>query len=550
MKTGAEILADLIANWSLCDEGQSETPIFHVPGEGALELLEAFERTSPRLPLITCRHEAGMAYMAQATGHLKNTPGICIVGRAPGALNAALALHTAATDAAPMIMIIGQASQSQSGREAYLGPEFQQTFGPMVKWVGEVTQAERLPEALHRAWSLAISGQPGPVILVVAEDVWHQKALPIPNLPKPRTLAGDISAKDMAQIQQELRAAKNPIVIVGGTSWQSAEISALRTWAKGCGLPFVTSYRRRDLLAADEPSMCGELGIGADPVLIAQIAKADLLLVLGIRLGEINTFGSAGFAGFGLLNAPLPHQKLIHIHPDTSELNRVFHADLAICARPASLPEAAEITDPLPHHLAWRETLRAARLAFTTPKPCSGPVDLGQICQLLREALPAQTVVSVGAGAYAHWPQRYFPHNQPKTCLGPKSGTMGYGLSAAIAASLCAGGTRSLAFAGDGCFMMHAEELSTAVLYQLPVLVIVINNSEFGAIGASQLRQFGHKTGVALARTDFAAMARAMGAEGWQVSRTEDFAPVLYQALQHNGPAVIEIITGPDALKP
>lgn len=547
VKTGADIFAQLIAKWSTLKGVQTRTPIFHVPGEGALELIEALER-SPSLRLITCRHEGGMAYMAQAAGQLCDRPGICVVGRAPGALNAALALHTAATDAAPMILILGQASQRQSGREAFLGPEFHQALAPMAKWVGEITDAARIPEALQRAWSMAMSGQKGPVVLVVNEDIWHQETEVCIDLPAPATVTGDLSASQRSQIATALQAAQKPLVILGGTSWQAPELAALQLWAETCGLPLITSYRRRDLVAASSPSMCGELGIGADPALIKMIAEADLLLVLGMRLGEINTFGAAGFAGFGLLSAPLPRQKLIHIHPDITELNRVFHADLALCARPASAVEG-QAPSPQPAHLVWRDRLRAARLAFTTGKPASGPIDLRQICQSLRSALPQDTVVTVGAGAYAHWPQRYFPHNQPKTCLGPKSGTMGYGLSAAIAASLVTG-QRSLAFAGDGCFLMHAEELSTAVLYDLPVLVIVINNAEFGAIGASQERQFGRKTGVKLAPTDIAAMARAMGAFATRITTTEDFAPALQSALCQQGPALIEVITGPEALKP
>ncbi len=549
MPTGAELLADLMARWSIVGDGGA-APVFHVPGEGALELIEALERATPAPRLITCRHEGGMAYMAQAAGQLRDRPGLCVVGRAPGALNAALALHTAWTDAAPMILIIGQATQRQSGREAFLGPEFHQALAPMAKWVGEVSDAARLPEALQRAWSVAMSGQRGPVVLVVAEDVWHQPVPALSELAAPQVVAADVPPAQAARIDAALRAAARPVLIIGGTGWQAPELERLQQLALVRGLPVVTSYRRRDLIPAGSPAMCGELGIGADPALIALIEQADLLLVAGMRLGELNTFAAGGFAGYGLLSAPTPAQRLIHIHPDSTELNRVFGADPAICAAPASLFAALPEPAPSAAQLQWRDRLRAARVQFTTGQPAAGPVDLRAVCTDLRAALPVETVICVGAGAYAHWPQRYLPHSRPGTCLGPKSGTMGYGLSAAIGAALSRPGQRSVALAGDGCFMMHSEELSTAVLYQLPVLVVIFNNSAFGAIGASQQRQFGRRTGTDLAPVDFSALARAMGAPAWRVEDTAGFAPALAAALAVQGPALIEIVTGPQALKP
>jgi acetolactate synthase I/II/III large subunit len=285
--------------------------------------------------------------------------------------------------------------------------------------------------------------------------------------------------------------------------------------------------------------------------LISLLAEADLLVVAGMRLGEINTFAAGGFAGFGLLSVPAPTQQLVHIHPDHSELNRVFRADLAVAAKPGGLFCQLEADAPVPAgRTEWRDRLHGARQAFTTGKPGRGPVDLRAICHLLRTALPEETVFAVGAGAYAHWPQRYLSHSRYGTCLGPKSGAMGYGLPAAIGAVASTAGIRAVAVAGDGCFLMNGEELATAVLYKLPILVIVINNSSFGAIAASQERMFGHSTGTALSEVDFAGYARAMGAQGYRVTRTEEFASALDQALAADGPALIEILTGPEALKP
>lgn len=546
--TGAELLADIIARWSAPSD-DAPAAVFHVPGEGALELLEALERARPSLRLVTCRHEAGMACMAQATGLLRKLPGICVAGRAPGALNAALALHTAFTDDAPMILIVGQAALRQAGREAFLGPEFAQAFAPMAKWVGEVTDARRLPEAMQRAWSCALSGRPGPVVLIVAEDVWAQKVRPPPPLPAPAPVESGVPAASAARIAALLAQARRPLLLVGGTGWQDEQLATLRSFAEASRLPVLTAYRNRDLIAAESPAMCGELGIGADPALLVRVAEADLLLVAGMRLGELDTFGTGGFAGFGLLDAPRPSQQLVHIHPDAAELNRVFAADLAVCAHPGGLFAQLPST-PQPGWREWQAQLRAARLAFTEGRPGRGPLDLRAVCTALRAALPPETVFAVGAGAYAHWPQRFLPHNRPRTCLGPRSGAMGYGLPAAIAAALAHPGRRAVALAGDGCLMMHAEELSTAVLYRLPVLVVVFNNASYGAIAASQRRRFGRETGAALAPVDFAALARAMGAEGWRVGDTQDFDRALQAALATDGPALIELMLGPDALTP
>lgn len=544
--TGASLLADLLVRW---DCG----PIFHVPGEGMLELLAALADHSGEPRLISCRQEGGMAYMAQASGHVRGKPGICIAGRAPGALNAALALHTAWTDAAPMILIVGQAHGKQAGREAFLdNADFRQTFDAMARWVGLCTSADRLPEMLSRAWAAALTGQRGPVVLVVNEDVWHEPAsasgLMPPSIPAPCLTSADAEA-----LVPLLRAARQPLLIAGGTGWSPAGSAALADMSGRLGLPVMTSYRRRDLMPSSSPVFAGELGIGADPVLLRAVEEADLVIVAGMRLGEINTFGATAFEGFKLLAAPQPLQTLVHIHPDMRELNRVYQAHMAICAQGESLAPAlgaALAGVELPDWSAWRNRLRSAREAFTTGKTCPGPLDMREICTILRRQLPADAMLTVGAGAYAHWPQRYFAHEQPGTQLGPKSGAMGYALSAAIGVQAACPGRRVVAMAGDGCFMMHGEELATAVLHGLPITMIIVNNSRYGAIGAAQMRQFGKVTGVDLAPIDFVAYAQALGAAGIRVERTEAFAPALDVAAGAAGPVVIELITGPEALRP
>lgn len=544
---GADALARMIAGW-----GQS--PVCHVPGEGVLEVLDALTQTTR--PLLSFRHEAGAAVAAQAAGQVTGQPGICVVGRAPGALNTALALHTARTDGAPMILIVGQPSRRIAGREPFLANDFAQAFAPMAKWIGEVTEADRLAELFTTAWARALDGLAGPVVLVVAEEVWAE-TLPASTLPSqpPLPARHGIAPADLADLWQRLAQAQRPLILAGGTGWSTESTAALAAFAARHGLPVATAYRRRDLMPASHPNFVGEIGIGADPALTSRVAEADLVLALGIHLGEINTFGARAFEGYSLLDAPQPAQPLIHVHPDPAELNAVYRADLALCAHPAELLAALPAdAAPLSPDPQWTPALRAARQAFTAGQAQRpGPVDLQQVFQTLRAALPADAMLTVGAGAYAHWPQRYFAHEVFGTQLGPKSGAMGYGLPAALGVQASCPGRRVVAVAGDGCFMMQGEELATAARAGLPVLVIVINNSLYGAIHATQGRQFGRTTGTELAPIHFADLARAQGVMGQRVERTQAFAPALTAALTEmdaGRPALIEIVTPKEPLKP
>ncbi|MFO1209350.1 MAG: thiamine pyrophosphate-binding protein [Amaricoccus sp.] len=541
--TGAALLARMLADW---DCG----PVFHVPGEGILEVLDAL--ADEGVSLISCRHEGGMGYMAQAAGHVRGRPGICLAGRAPGALNATLALHTAFTDAAPMILVVGQPPVRQAGREPFLDNDFAVAFAPVAKWVGSCTEAARLPELLSRAWATAMTGQRGPVVLAVTEDVWSEPAAPS-TLPPPVVPRPGVSPGDADRIAAMLAEAERPLLIAGGTGWSPEGVEALAAFAGASGVPVATSYRRRDLMPAGHPCFVGEVGIGADPSLVRAVGEADLVVVAGMRLGEINTFGADVFEGFRLLAAPEPAQRLVHIHPDASELNRAYRSALPVCAvaETAFEPLAEALsTRAAPDWSAWRARLRATRDAFTEGRPCPGPLDMREACRILRAALPPDAMLTVGAGAYAHWPQRYFPHEEHGTQLGPKSGAMGYGLPAAIGVQAACPGRRVVAMAGDGCFLMHGEELATAVLHGLPVTVVVVNNGRYGAIAATQARHFGRTVGTDLSSIDFAAYARALGAAGFRVERTEELAPALAAALACEGPALVELVTGPEALKP
>lgn len=542
-KSGADILADLLVEWEA-------GPIFHIPGEGILEPLNALADTD--LSLISCRHEGGMAYMAQAVGRLTQRPGICLAARVPGALNTTLALHTADTDAAPVIMIIGQASSRISDRDPLLGADLLSVFAPMTKWAAQVPQAARLPEYLARAWHTAISGRAGPVVLVVPEDVWSEQ-VEIGTLPgRPQALTQHPAPTETAKIAALLARARRPLLLVGGSDWNQEVSVALARFAGALDLPVATAYRRRDMIDHDSPHFVGELGIGADRALVEAVREADLLLVLGMRLGEINTFGGTAFEGFTLLDVPTPAQTLIHVHPAIGELNKTYQAALSICASPAAVVSA--LSDlPLngnPAWADWRARLHGHRTAFVNGGTCPGAIDLTAIFAKLRAALPADAIITSGGGAYALWPQRYFPHHHYGTQMGPKSGAMGYGLAAAVGARLAAPKRIAVAIAGDGCFMMHGEELATAVLHDVPVIALVLNNGLYGAINASQKRMFGKTVGTQLSAIDFSAYAHALGANGYVVERTDQFDAVLQACLAGGKPAVIDLRMGPEALRP
>lgn len=551
MQSGAQIVAHTLAAFGV-------PALTYIPGEGVLEVVDALAAHAPQIALASFRHEAGCAYAAQAIGQLSGQPGICVVARAPGALNTALAVHTAFTDSAPMILIIGQASLAISGREAMLGlDDFPRTFGPLTKWVSTIDAPERIGEMFARAWSIAMSGRRGPVALVLPEDVAQARvrvparepAARLPAVPRP-----SVGQADLAALRDLLRQASRPLLIAGGTGWQPGSLARLAGLAHRHAIPVATTYRRRDLIDHDDDAFVGEIGIGIDPALAARVADADLLIVLNGRLGELNTLGE-GFKGFALID-PDPGrrtQRLVHVHADASELNVVYQADLALVADPNAAvdawhDESAAQADSwiAPERLdergRWLADARAARRAFVAGGRCEGPVDLRAVYATLNDALDDDALVTSGAGAYAIWPQRYLKHRRYGTQLGPKSGAMGYGLSAAIGAALVSEPARQIvAIAGDGCLTMHVEELETAVRLGVSLLVLVINNCAYGAIDGAQRRMFGRSVGTELGLIDFAALARAFGATGSVVEETAAFAPALADALARPGVKLIEL---------
>jgi len=550
--TGAHLLAQTLHRFGV-------RHVFHIPGEGILEPLDALAQT-PGMTLTACRHEAGMAYAAQGyarrlggSGNDAPQPGICLAARAPGALNTMLALHTADTDAVPLILIIGQAAMMEAGGDPLSGFDLGEVFRPLVKGVLPAMQADRLPEVMAQAWHLATSARMGPVVVLVPENVWQQRTgaalldAPACAQPAPSTAA---IADFQALARNPQQPAQRPLLLIGGSGWQTADFQALQDFVQHSRWPVACAYRRTDLLNHDDAHFVGEIGIGADAALLRAVGEADLIVAVNLRLGEINTFGSSGgFGGWRLLARPRPQQRLVHVHADARELQRNYQADLALTSGPGEFLRAAKTTvTPLPPNSDWLAQLRQARLDFVcNGAPCPGPVDVRTVMQTLRQQLPPETPVCVGAGAYAVWLHRYFSFHRPATLLGPKSGAMGYGLAAAIGAARADTQTRPhppiLALAGDGCLQMHGEELASAVQYRLPILLVVVNNAAWGAIESTQRHLFGRATDTRLNRVDFAAWARSMGACGLTVQETAEFAPALAQALAtlKDGPAVIDL---------
>ncbi len=539
-RSGAEIFADAVAALGF-------KHVLSIPGEGILEMIDALSTRHPQIRQTTFRHEGGMTYATLAIGQISGEPALCLVARAPGALNTALALHTADTDAAPMVMVIGQTAFDQAERDRMSGFEFSSVFGPISKEVMHVTDASRIPEMLSRAWHRAASGRMGPVVLVVPENLMHQQS-DAKDARRPVIAASAPSASQLDSLKALVANAKGPLIVVGGTGWTDEGLASLTQFAKASGWPVATTYRRSHLFDNTDSQYAGELGIGIDPALFALTEKADLVVAVNVRLGELNTFGPGGFGGFKALQASAS-RKLVHVHAE-SELQKVSHADIAIASGPNEFMRAIGDVAMSRCDGAWTQSFRDARTAFMNSGASPGPVDLRQVFKTLRKQLPAETVVAVGAGAYAVWLHRYFDFIAPHTLVGPKSGAMGYGLSAAIGASLLDPSKTVVDVAGDGCFMMHPEELATAVQNEMDLLVLLINNDGYGAIRASQQRMFGRTVGTDLRNPNFVSFAQSFGAHAALVTKTDEFEGVLKDMLSRKGVRLIEVQTPASLSKP
>ena len=520
--------------------------VFCVPGESYLPVLDALYDEQDTIRLIVCRQEGGAAYMAEAYGKLTGRPGICFVTRGPGASNASIGVHTAFQDSTPMILFIGQVGGGITEREAFQEIDFRRMFGQMAKWVGQIDRPERVPEMVSRAFHLAVSGRPGPVVLALPEDMLEATTV-VNDVGRYRRVQAHPGAADLLKLRDMLAQAQRPIMLLGGGDWSINACQNIMAFAEANNLPTACSFRRQDLFDNRHHNYIGDAGIGINPALADRIKQSDLLLAVGPRLGEITT------SGYTLIEAPRPKQQLVHVHPGTEELGRVYQADLPINAGMAEFAAAARELTPLalPAWSTWGASARNDYLLSLQPQPIPAGLDLGKIMLFLRERLPTGTILTNGAGNYSSWVHRFYQFPGFRTQLAPTNGSMGYGLPAAVAAKIVHPDRMVVCFAGDGCFLMNGQELATALQYEAAIVVIVINNGMYGTIRMHQERRFpGRISGTGLKNPDFAALARAYGAYGEVVAKTADFAGAFERAVSSNRPALLELRIDPEAITP
>ncbi len=528
---------------------QGVSTAFGVPGESYLAVLDGFHEHRDRIRFVACRQEGGAAFMAEAQGKLSGRPGICFVTRGPGATNAAIGLHTAFQDSTPMILFVGQVASDQRDREAFQELDYRQVFGPgtlgMAKWVGEVHSADRLPEYVARAFHTALQGRPGPVVLVLPEDLLTTPTA-APVLPRVEPVQAWPAPGPLRDLRALLVAAQRPFVIAGGGGWDAEGARALQRFAENWQLPVGCGFRFQDTFDNRHALYAGDVGIGINPKLAARIREADLVIALGVRLGEMTT------GGYSLLAAPRPAQKLVHLHAGAEELGRVYAADLML---QASVNHAAKALESLtaPPQVAWRDWAQGAAADFTANRvpPAVEPLDMAQVMLTVERLAPEHTVFTNGAGNYSGWLHRYVRYrglqHHGRTQLAPTSGAMGYGVPAAIAASLLHPDRTVVNVAGDGDFLMTGQELATATGHGAgrgsgKLISLVVDNGTYGTIRMHQEREFpGRVSGSDLFNPDFAALARAYGWNASRVDSTAQFEPAFAAALAADGPTLIHL---------
>jgi acetolactate synthase I/II/III large subunit len=538
MRTAAEVLVDqLIIN--------GIRHVFCVPGESYLAVLDAFHDRD--IEVTVCRHEAGAAFMAEAVGKATGRPGICFVTRGPGSTNAAHGIHIAHQDSTPMIMFVGQVARDMKGRDAFQELDYAAAFGGIAKWATEIDDPARVPEIVSRAFYTATGGRPGPVVIALPEDMLTER-ISVPNAPAFEPVETWPGATDMMKLQKMLWGAERPVMLLGGSRWSVAAHAAIARFAARFALPVATTFRRGALFDALHPCYAGDLGIGPNPKLIERIKAADLILLVGGRLGEMPS------QSYTLFDIPGPQMTLVHVHPGAEELGRVYTPHLAIHAAPTAFAAAAEGLQP-PNEITWEAGTKIAHadyLAWTEePTEQPGGVNLGAVMVWLRDNLPADAVLCNGAGNFASWVHRFFRFRQFAQHIAPTSGSMGYGVPAAIGIKRLYPERTVVCIAGDGDFLMNSQEYATAAQYDLPIITVIADNGLYGTIRMHQEREYpGRVSATVLKNPDFVAYARAFGGFGAVVEKTADF-PKAFQAAQKSGkPAVILLKIDPEAITP
>jgi acetolactate synthase-1/2/3 large subunit len=531
---------------------QGITTVFGVPGESFLAALDGFHEHAPETRFIACRQEGGAAFMAEAQGKLTGRPGICFVTRGPGASNASIGLHTAFQDSTPMILFVGQVASDQRDREAFQEVDYRHMFGPgtlgMAKWVAEVHHADRVPEYVGRAFHTAMQGRPGPVVLVLPEDMLTT-ATAAAALPRVEPALAWPSPEGLRELRERLLAARRPLVIAGGSGWTGESAAALQRFAESWQLPVACGFRFQDTFDNRHALYAGDVGIGINPKLAQRVRDADLVIALGVRLGEMTT------SGYTLLEPPRPRQTLVHIHAGPEELGRVYAADVMLQASMACAAQALE-TLTAPPSLPWTAWAEAAHADYEANlvAPAVEPMDLAQVMKTIQRLAPPDTVYTNGAGNYSGWLHRYVHYHglqhHGRTQLAPTSGAMGYGVPAAVAASLLYPDRTVVNIAGDGDFLMTGQELATAIGHGAKRLVsVVVDNASYGTIRMHQEREYPARvSGSELRNPDFAALARAYGWRAARVERTGEFEPAFKAALDSGQPTLLHLLLDTDVI--
>ncbi len=524
--------------------------VFLVPGESYLPCIDALYDHQGAITPIVCRQESGAGYMAEAHGKLTGEPGVCFVTRGPGATNASIAVHTAFQDSTPMILFVGQVGNDFYEREAFQEIDYRRMFGQMAKWVAQIDRTDRIPEFIARAFAVATSGRPGPVVLALPEDTLWGKAT-VPDMPRYVRSHAAPTPQALASLASLLDQAERPFLMIGGSGWTPEAQRQVEGFAERFGLPVGLAWRRLECFDNHHPNYAGHVGWGMGEALRARIRESDLLIAVGTRMGEATT------EGYTVVESPLPRQRLVHVYPDPEELGRVFRAELPIVADVVSFAAAADGLRPSrAHHRATLvERARRDYLDSQTAQTAPGPLNLNQAACHVRERLPEDACITVGAGNYAVFPHTYYRYKGIGTSLAPTVGSMGYGLPAAISAKLEHPERTVVCYAGDGCFQMNLQELGVAMQYRLGIVVLVFNNGIWGTIRAHQEREFpGRTIALGFENPEFAELARAYRGYGEVVASDAEFGPALDRALDfaatHSMPALLELRYDPDGIAP
>jgi acetolactate synthase-1/2/3 large subunit len=536
MRNGGQILVQSLL-------GLGATKAFGVPGESYLAVLDALHDTAGRLDYVLCRQEGGAAFMAAAWGKLTGNPGICMVTRGPGATNAAIGVHTAMQDSAPMILFVGQVGTDMRGREAFQELDYRAVFGSMAKWVVEVDRVERIPELLSRAWTVALSGRPGPVVVALPEDMLTSLSDVAPLTSPVRIAEPAPEADALAKALALLTAAKRPLLMLGGCNWTTTGRTALQAFAEASDMPTLAAFRYQDQFDNHSPVYAGEAGVGMPPHVKRLIREADVILALNLRFGEMTT------DGYTLLDVPTPKQALIHVHASDAELGKIYRPAIGLQAGPNAF--AAALSPVAGPWSEWRETARADYLASLELGPLPSPVDMGICTAHLRDVLPADAIVTNGAGNFAVWPNKFLQYGPGSRLLAPQSGAMGYGVPAAIAAKVAHPDRLVVCFAGDGDFQMTSQELATAKQANAQPVILILNNGIYGTIRAHQEREFPARvSGTDMVNPDFVALAQAYGFHAERVETTDDFPAAFARAIASPSGAVLDLAIAAEALTP